>query len=203
VSEFKHSSETNEHYTPPEIVEAARTVMGAIDLDPFSCAKANEVVKAEEYFDRNGFEREWLRFMQTGPNEGDTRFPSRVFCNPPGGKLSRKDLSAVSGGPGLSSSAVAWAKLVHEYELGHVEQAVFICFNLELLRTSQLFEGVRHVLEFPICVPRKRLRFWGESTPIGKGQPQHPNAIVFLPNRDDGDSIVRFTREFAQFGAVR
>lgn len=196
---FEHSSDTNSHYTPPEVVEAARAVMGAIDLDPFSCEKANEVVKAAEYWSRSGFENAWRHEVHAA-----TFVPARVFCNPPGGKLSRKDLSVITGGPGYSSASIAWAKLVHEYELGNVEQAVFVCFNLEVLRTSQLIDGVRSVLEFPLCVPRDRLRFWNEGTPIGKGQPKYPNAIVYLPRVTHliADTIA-FRQNFAQFGACR
>ncbi|MFB6214860.1 MAG: hypothetical protein ABEI54_03225, partial [Candidatus Bipolaricaulia bacterium] len=53
----QHLSLTNEHFTPPKIVEAARETMGGIDLDPASCAIANEkLVQAEKFFteDDNG-----------------------------------------------------------------------------------------------------------------------------------------------------
>lgn len=193
---FEHSSETPEHYTPPEIAEAAREVMGGIDLDPASCEKANEVVRSTYIYSAHGLELDW--------DDPEGPGAMRVFLNPPGGKLDARTLAEGVRGPGLSSAAVWWAKLVHEYELEHVEQAVFVCFNLELVRTSQLFPGTRSVLEFPFCVPRSRLRFWNETTPIGKGQPKYPNAIVYLPPRDQVDThTARFRESFARFGAVR
>jgi len=55
------ASGENEWYTPPQYIEAARQVMGSIDLDPASCETANETVSAMEYFDidDDGLEQEW------------------------------------------------------------------------------------------------------------------------------------------------
>lgn len=59
-----------EWYTPSLFIEAARTVLGAIDLDPSSCEEAQETVRAERYFTEaeNGLQQEWS---------------GRVFLNPP------------------------------------------------------------------------------------------------------------------------
>jgi hypothetical protein len=161
----QHSSVSNEHYTPPEIIEAARALMGGIDLDPFSCAEANTVVRATEYYTERGYSRE---------------YHGRVFCNPPGGKRDPNTFELVKG-PGMSGAALAWRKLWLEWTVGHVEQAVFVCFNLEVLRHTQNLLGVTSCLAYPTCFLKDRLKFWNEHTPIGTGAPSHPNAVVWLP----------------------
>ena len=59
-----------ERYTPPEYIEAARKVLGQIDLDPASCDLAQRTVKAARYFTHHddGLQREWH---------------GRVWLNPP------------------------------------------------------------------------------------------------------------------------
>ena len=66
-----NNSGNNEWYTPPEYIKAIQKVMGSIDLDPASSSKANEVVGASAYFDKemNGLQRDWKA--------------PRVWMNPP------------------------------------------------------------------------------------------------------------------------
>ena len=50
-----------EWYTPSDIIEAAREVMGSIDTDPASCEFANRTVKAGQYFtkEQDGLTQPW------------------------------------------------------------------------------------------------------------------------------------------------
>jgi phage N-6-adenine-methyltransferase len=65
-----NNSGENEWYTPARYIEAARTALGSIDLDPASSVKAQETVKAGHYFtkDDDGLDRDWS---------------GRVWLNPP------------------------------------------------------------------------------------------------------------------------
>jgi ParB family chromosome partitioning protein len=60
----------NEWYTPQEYVDAARKVMGAIDLDPASSELAQQTIKAGSFYsmDDDGLRHEWS---------------GRVWLNPP------------------------------------------------------------------------------------------------------------------------
>lgn len=51
----------DDFYTAPEVIEAARAVLGHIDLDPASHAVANRVVKAARFYSiaENGLTKKW------------------------------------------------------------------------------------------------------------------------------------------------
>jgi len=87
-----------EWYTPSDIIEAARAVLGGIDLDPASCEEAQETVRAERYFteEQNGLEQEW---------------GGRVFLNPPFAHPTVKYFAE---------------KLVESYVAGTVTHAVYL-----------------------------------------------------------------------------
>jgi len=64
-----NNSGENEWYTPPNIINAARNIMGSIDLDPASSESANEIVKATNYYteNNNGLEQKWFGNIWLNP----------------------------------------------------------------------------------------------------------------------------------------
>lgn len=96
-----NNSGNNEWYTPKKYVDAARRVLGGIDLDPASCAYANETVQAERFFsvENDGLTKEWR---------------GRVWMNPPYN----------------AESVVKFTeKFVDEYEAGHINEGVVLVNN--------------------------------------------------------------------------
>lgn len=91
------SSESYEWYTPALYVQAARRVLGGIDLDPASCDRANEIVRADVYFTRedDGLAHDWR---------------GRIWLNPPYG----------------GAQAAFTDHLVAEYERGHILAAILL-----------------------------------------------------------------------------
>jgi phage N-6-adenine-methyltransferase len=90
-----------EWYTPPVYIEAARRVMGSIDLDPASSDKANESVKAEEFYSE---EDDGLAYPWHG----------NVWLNPPYKMPEVENFSA---------------KLYIDYKNGRVKQGILLTHN--------------------------------------------------------------------------
>jgi len=84
-----------EWYTPPNIIEAARQVMGTIDLDPATSIKANEIVRAEQIFtiEDDGINQSWN---------------GNVWMNPPYGQPAINDFSdkLINELPNISQACV-------------------------------------------------------------------------------------------------
>lgn len=88
-------STENEWYTPARYLDAARVVLGGIDLDPASSPAANEAVRAATIYTSadDGLSQSWK---------------GRVWLNPPYGDLPGKFV----------------AKLLEEVDAGHVSAAI-------------------------------------------------------------------------------
>lgn len=129
-----HSSKTVEWYMPRQYVEAARQVLGTIDLDPASCELANRVVKAERYYTEkeNGLAQDWR---------------GRVWCNPPYGLINSK------------SSQGTWVrKLIRSYESGVTTEAILL---VSAVPEKKWFQAL---YAYIICFTDHRIHFYNEHT---------------------------------------
>jgi hypothetical protein len=91
------SQKSEEWYTPKEIIERVRTVLGDITLDPASDAIPQAWIRAEHYFTQadDGLSKPWF---------------GNVFLNPP-----------------YCGNAAKWAaKMIDEYRSGRVASAIML-----------------------------------------------------------------------------
>lgn len=173
----QHSSVSNEWGTPPEIAALVREVLGIIDLAPTSSAHFNRTVGATRFLsaaDDALLPRPW------------SDHPVSVYMNPPGGKLKNR-----------SVAGLFWERLMLEVDRGLVTHAIFMAFSLEQLQTTQR-RGGPSLLDFPFCVPAKRIRFVSEGA---QKAPTHANAIVYVPGTIN--KTERFIDSFFPLGRVR
>ena len=164
---------TNEWYTRPKYIEAAREVMGSIELDPASCATANAIVKAERYFtkEQNGILQEWRA--------------RSLWLNPPYGR------SAKMVGLHQSSIKLFVDKCLDAYRRGDVLQAI-------ILATTEVNAKWFYPLwQYPICIPDHRVNFIVPEQQKNKYSQMFGTCFAYLGPNDD-----RFAEIFSQFGHV-
>ncbi len=91
----------NEWYTPTDVLDDVRSVLGEIDLDPASSEAAQKHVKAKRFFseEEDGLEQEWH---------------GKVFLNPPYAQ------------PAIAHFA---DKMALEYEAGRTTEAIMLTHN--------------------------------------------------------------------------
>lgn len=164
---------SNEWYTPSRYIEAAREVMGGvIDLDPASCALANETVRATRYFteDNDGLSQAWS---------------GNVWLNPPYTRTPEMR------GRHESTIERFATKLVKEYRDGNITQAI-------ALLTAQVdSRWFRLLWDFPICFTDHKVHFVIPYEKRDSYSHMFGTIFVYL-----GPNIDTFASTFSQFGTV-
>jgi phage N-6-adenine-methyltransferase len=101
VSNNHISDGSDDWYTPKEIINSAKIVMGSIDLDPASSNKAQEEIMAINYFtqETNGLDKKWS---------------GNVWLNPP---------------YSMPLIGLFITKAINEFESGNITQAIILTNN--------------------------------------------------------------------------
>jgi len=154
VGSQPESRDSNAWYTPAWYVELARAVLGGIGLDPFSSSKANEVVKADRYYDEqiDAFTQDW-RVKEGG-----------VFMNPPYS-------SPICG--------KACSFFVRRYKEHRFKQGIVLVNNATETRWGQslLYEATA------VSFPKGRIAFWNEDGKAVSGNTRGQMFVYFGPDR--------------------
>lgn len=170
---MNNQSVSADWYTPAMYIEAARRVMGHIDLDPASCTLANETVGAASFYtkEENGLTLPWR---------------GNVWLNPPFGR---------ENGSGKSIIGMFVSKLIEEYEAGNIDQAIIL---LPVQTNAKWFWPLE---DFTLCTSRKRVHFNRLVDGVLKknSRDSHMLGTLFVymgPHKDF------FAEVFSQFGPV-
>ena len=181
----KHSAETVEWYTPPSLVEMARTVLGGIDLDPASCEQANRVVRARHILTESADALTCAADAWRGLDGG-------VFINPPGG------IRQLAGERPTSQPLLFWRRLMELRASELFGHAVFFAFSAELLQVSQ-GRDYPSLADFPICAPAKRIRCVAIDGTPGPSPPRS-SLLAYVPGTIDRTDA--FAATFGELGAI-
>jgi ParB family transcriptional regulator, chromosome partitioning protein len=142
-----------------------RDVLGEIDLDPASCNEAQVTVKATRYFTKadDGLKQEWW---------------GRIFVNPPYKR-------------GLIRPFVR--KLIEEYRLGRVSEAILLSFNNTSAAWFQEAAGDASA----ICFTRGNIAFF-HKTKGQMGRSAIGAAFLYFSRGD----INKFVTTFSEIGLI-
>jgi len=156
-------------------IEAARLVLGGIDLDPASCAEANRIVQAEKYYTKsdNGLTQPWYK---------------RVWLNPPFGTTGINDHKG-SRHSGQSKLRLFTEKLVRCWKDQCIESAIL------LARADPTAAWFYPLWEYPVCFVSGDFYFYA---PGGRAvKHRFGTCFVYL-----GPDEPLFIDVFSQFGTV-
>jgi ParB family chromosome partitioning protein len=145
-----HRSMSDEWFTPIEIIDSARAVLGEIDLDPASCAAANTRVGARCFYSQ-----------QVDGLLPTNEWRGRIWMNPPYGSLA----------PDFA------VKLLSEFRVGRISAAVAL-FNANAM-SSQWFIPMYSAARSMI-ITRGRLSFVPGTEGQAVSSPSTGSVILYL-----------------------
>lgn len=192
-----HSAGSPDWYSPMYLIEAARWVMGGIDLDPASDARANQRVQATRFYG----------LVEDGLSPSNT-WAGRLFINPPGRqtnefweRLVGEDVEAIWLGfslqqlQTLQSSKARW----HPLDFPMCIPSERVAFAENARRRAERVEKLLAAGEAPGAGEHAQATARSiRAGKVPKSSPSHANYITYI-----GQNSARFVAGFSQFGVVR
>ncbi len=157
-----NAKSNNVWYTPKKYIHSARNVLKTIDLDPASNEEANKQVGATVYFDES--------------TDGlSQEWSGRIWLNPPYGRMAADFVS----------------KLVDEYKIGNVSQAI-------LLINSNTTDTIwfKPLWDHTLCFTDHRINFLSPNNTDASGS-THGSLFIYF-----GNDANLFKQEFEKYGAI-
>ena len=167
-----------EWYTPKHIIEAAREVMGGIDMDPASTYEANEKIVKATYIrtiedDALSQNTTWM------PDEPYGSYEGRIWLNPPYRQ------------PHIRKFA---ERLLAEIEMGYVVQAIWLSNNATETSWGQMLLSNA----VSVCFPAQRIKFLDRNFQPANTPTQGQMIVGLGPELDTG----KFNSIFGELGEV-
>jgi hypothetical protein len=164
--EVRHSMDTDWWFTPEWVLDGAREALGGeIDLDPASCALANESVRARVFFsaEDNGMTKPWADHEAFAHDD-----VVRCWHNPP------------------SPAREWWNRISTEAAEQPRFRAVYLAYNVQQI--CAFVGGSKGPGRWAVCLLRERVRFrtpaWNRllvlEERIASGKKVHPNELAMV-----------------------
>lgn len=191
---INQSSGSFDYYTPEDVVELAREVLGHISLDPASCEIANKTVKANTYYDieKDGLAQPWFGTMFMNPpfHKGENACLKPSKCKKknckPGKKRRGHHIKKA-----IPSTGDWTHRMVREFNEGNVEEAIIVTF-------SSMSEGwMIPLIPFLQCYPNGRINYRKPNGEMTKSVTKGTLITYMGPNGD------KFEEVFSQLGHVK
>lgn len=173
-----------EYYSPPEIVAAARRVMGGIELDPASSEAANERIGAERFYDveDDAICLEWCaKSVWMNHPFGRPEAPCVPDC------VKNHEHHAE-----IRYGNATWINKLRD-SIGWEKVAEACCLTFAC--TSEAW--FQPLLKRPICFLCPRTNYYLPDGTIFKGVSKG-SAVTYF-----GSNVAVFAREFTKFGTVK
>lgn len=172
------STKTVEYYTPKYYVDMVKEVFdGTISLDPASCQKAQETVRASAYF---GLDHPDEEFRDGLKPAWDFSVDEKItiFCNPP-----------------YNSQARHWtAKAEREYAALKDKFDVQMIFLVNANMGYKWFDDLRK--KYYVCIPDERISFINEKGEVA-GKAKKASAFIYIGEHSD-----KFEKVFKPLGTI-